>query len=214
MKDFCILSDFDGTITTKDGLYSFIETYAEGDWQKIEQDWTEGKISSKECLTEEFNLVPNLSEELIDNFIKTLTIDEYFPEFYKNVTAKNIDFYITSDGIDYFIDRILGKYGLNNLHIISNHGEFKNGKFELTYPNDNPRCINNSGTCKCSVLMNLKQQYNKIYYIGDGVSDFCVSSKADILFAKSRLASYCDEKGIKYIKYENFRDIEKSDILS
>ena len=71
MKNLIIVCDFDGTITKKDGLYTFIEKYAKGDWKKIEQDWADGKISSKECLIEEFKLVPELSEELIANFVKT-----------------------------------------------------------------------------------------------------------------------------------------------
>ena len=63
MKDLCILSDFDGTITTCDGLYSFISVYAQEGWKQIEQDWVDGKINSKKCLIEEFKLVPNLSEK-------------------------------------------------------------------------------------------------------------------------------------------------------
>ena len=208
MEKTCILCDFDGTITTKDGLYSFIEKYAENDWQKIEQDWVDGKISSKECLIEEFKLVPNLSEELIAGFIQTLTIDETFVDFYKKIIDKNIDFYIVSDGIDYFINKILEKYGLKNIKTITNHGEFRGEFFEITFPNDNPKCINNSGTCKCSVLMNLKKEYDKIIYIGDGVSDFCVANKADILYAKSKLSDYCKNKGINYIPYETFKDVD------
>lgn len=118
----CILSDFDGTITSKDGLYSFIETYAQKGWEKIEQDWVEGKISSKECLIEEFKLIPDLSEELISEFIKTLTIDETFVDFYEKTVRKDIDFYVVSDGIDYFINKILKKYYLEGVNIISNHG--------------------------------------------------------------------------------------------
>lgn len=208
MEKTCILCDFDGTITTKDGLYSFIEKYAENDWQKIEQDWVDGKISSKECLIEEFKLVPNLSEELIAGFIQTLTIDETFVDFYKRIIDKNIDFYIVSDGIDYFINKILEKYGLKNIKTITNHGEFRGEFFEITFPNDNPKCINNSGTCKCSVLMNLKKEYDKVIYIGDGVSDFCVANKADILYAKSKLSDYCKNKGINYIPYETFKDVD------
>ena len=123
MNRLCILSDFDGTITKKDGLYSFIEKYAQGDWRKIEQDWVEGKISSKECLIEEFKRVPNLSEELICNFIETVSIDETFVDFYKKIIGNSIDFYIVSDGIDYFIEKILKKYGLDNIKVITNHGE-------------------------------------------------------------------------------------------
>lgn len=208
MKQYCILSDFDGTITQKDGLYSFIETYAQGDWEKIEQNWAEGRIDSKECLIEEFKLVPALSEELISNFIETLEIDETFIDFYKNVLEKNIDFYIVSDGIDYFIKRILRRYGLGGMKIISNHGEFRGEFFEITFPNDSTDCINNAGTCKCKVLSDLRKEYEKIIYIGDGVSDYCVADKADILYAKKRLLKYCSDKGIEHIPYNTFSDIK------
>lgn len=208
MKKFCIISDFDGTITDRDGLYSFIQKYAQGDWEKIEQDWAEGKISSKECLIEEFKLVPNLSEKLIAEFIETMNIDKYFQSFYQYLCEQNIDFYIVSDGVDYFIDKILAKFEMFNLNIISNHGEFRNGNFEWSFPNDSKICINNAGTCKCEVLKNLHQQYEKICYIGDGVSDYCVADKADILFAKSRLLKYCKEKNINYIEYSDFNEIK------
>jgi 2,3-diketo-5-methylthio-1-phosphopentane phosphatase len=210
MKQLCIVSDFDGTITDRDGLYSFIETYAIGDWKKIEQDWAEGKISSKECLIEEFKLVPDLSEDLVAQFIETMKIDEYFKKFYDYITRQNIDFYIVSDGVDYFINKILQKYGLTDIKIISNHGEFRNGIFEWSFPNDNKHCINNAGTCKCAVLKELRKKYEKICYIGDGVSDYCAADKADLLYAKKRLLNYCKEKNIKYIEYSDFNDILKN----
>ena len=209
MKDFCIVSDFDGTISKKDGLYTFISRYAKGDWQKIEQDWTLGKISSKECLVKEFELIPNLTEDLVLNFVSSLEIDDYFVKFYEYVTQNNIDFYIVSDGIDYFIAKILYKYGLEDMKIISNHGEFVNKTFKISFPNDSPKCINNAGTCKCNVLETLRRKYKKIYYIGDGVSDFCVSNKPDILFAKSKLAAYCKQQNTDYEEFEAFDDILK-----
>ena len=211
MKKICILSDFDGTITDRDGLYTFISKFAKGDWQKIEQDWVVGKISSKECLIEEFNLVPDLSEKLITNFIQELNIDETFRDFYEKIKEKNIDFYVVSDGIDYFIDKILSKHGLSGIKTISNHGEFINGKFEITFPNDNPKCINNAGTCKCKVLKDLKKEYEKIIYIGDGASDFCIADKADILYAKARLKEFCKNKNINYIPFNKFADIKIPD---
>ena len=203
----CVISDFDGTITSRDGLYSFIETYASEGWEKIEQNWVKGKISSKECLIEEFKLVPDLSEELISEFVKTLTIDETFVDFYKKTIEKGYDFYIVSDGIDYFISKILKKYGTEDIKIISNHGEFRGEFFEITFPNDSSACINNAGTCKCKILSDLRKDYDKIIYIGDGVSDYCVADKADVLFAKSRLIDYCKEKEIKYKPFDKFSDI-------
>ena len=208
MKKQCIVSDFDGTITDRDGLYNFIQLYAKGNWQKIEEDWANGKISSKECLDKEFELVPNLSEELIDQFInKEISIDSTFVDFFKYIQDKNINFYIVSDGIDYFIERILNKYKIENINVISNHGYFLNNKFIIEYPNSNSCCKNNAGTCKCSVISNLRKEFQTIYYIGDGVSDYCVAGNADILFAKSRLADYCKQKNIKFYNYNNFKNI-------
>ena len=206
MNDVCILSDFDGTITKKDGLYGFISEYARQGWQDIEQAWVRGEISSKECLIEEFKLIPNLSEELINKFIQTMEIDECFVKFYNETVNRNIDFYVVS--IDYFINKILKKYNISGIKIISNHGEFKNGEFEISFPNDYKGCINNAGTCKCKVVSDLKRKYDKIIYIGDGVSDYCVANKSDILYAKSKLINYCEDKGINCISFKNFGDIK------
>ena len=203
-----IVSDFDGTITKKDGLYSFIEKYAKEGWEQIERDWANGKISSKECLIEEFQLVPDLSEELISSFIKTIAIDDSFKNFYETISKKEIDFCIVSDGIDYFINNILKQNGLHDISIISNRGYFRGEFFELEFPNDYSGCLNNAGTCKCKVVSDLKQEYKKVVYIGDGVSDYCVANKVDILYAKSRLLDYCKDKGIECISYNSFADIQ------
>ena len=207
MKELCVLCDFDGTITQKDGLYEFIKTYASEGWERLEQNWETGKISSKDCLIKQFNLVSNLSENLIKTFVENVEIDENFPKFYHLLSSQNIDFYIVSDGIDYFINQTLLKYKISNVKIISNHGEFIKNKFVITFPNDYSLCKNNAGTCKCKVLENLRKQYKKITYIGDGVSDYCVADKADIIFAKLSLKNFCIKNNIKHIPFNSFEDI-------
>jgi len=207
-KNVIIVSDFDGTITTKDGLYSFIAEHASSEWEDIEQAWVEGKISSKECLRKELELVPNLTDNLITEFASSVEIDESFKTFYEKITKKGIDFCIVSDGIDYFIKKILDRYGLDNIKVISNTGYFRGGNFELEFPNDFTECKNNAGTCKCKVVSDLRQKYNKIVYIGDGVSDYCVSDKADILYAKSSLLNYCKQNHIQCLPFITFKDIK------
>ena len=210
MKNLCILSDFDGTITSKDAIYNFISTYAQEGWQEVEELWVERKIGSEECLEKEFELIPNLSEALIDEFLKTIEIDEGFRAFYEFTLKNNIDFYVVSDGIDYFINRIFELHNIKNVKIISNHGEFKNGLFEFSFPNKIKNCINNLGTCKCSVLKEMKKTYKKVIFIGDGVSDFCIAGKADFLWAKSSLIKYCEKNNIKHSKFQNFSEIKIS----
>lgn len=207
MKDYCILCDFDGTITEKDGLYGFFEQYALKDWLIVEKLWEEGKINSQDCLKREFDLIPNLNEFLVKNYLKTVRIDEYFSKF-QNYTAKNnIDFFIVSDGVDYFINETLNNYDIFDIKIISNHFEFINNKFLISFPYANSVCIKNSGTCKCAVIEKKRKEYKKIIYIGDGTSDYCAADKADILFAKNKLALYCQKNNINFIKFSNFNDI-------
>lgn len=210
MKDVCILCDFDGTITEKDGLYGFFSAYASSNWLKIEKLWEEGEIDSKECLMREFAFIPNLDEQLVQNYINTIKTDKYFKEFYEIIRSKKIDLYIVSDGVDYFIERILKNNKITGITIISNHFDFINGKFLLTFPNDNLNCKKNSGTCKCSVLREMRKKYNRIIYIGDGVSDYCVCDKADKLYAKGSLSKFCEQNNIEHIKFSNFKDVLES----
>lgn len=207
MEKIIIASDFDGTITVKDSLFNFFENYASSKWMDIEQLWEEKKINSKECLEKEFELVPNLSENLIEEYIKEVEVDPYFKDFYKYIENKGMDFVVVSDGVDYFINKICEKAGISSIKIFSNHGEFQNNKFILSYPNEYKNCIKHSGTCKCKIVSNLKEKYNKIYYIGDGTSDYCVANKADLVFAKPKLANYCRENNIEYIEFENFKEL-------
>ena len=202
-----IASDFDGTITKKDSLYDFFDTYASKNWLEVEKLWQEGQISSKECLIKEFELVDNLSSKLIEEYVKTIEIDEGFKDFCRFCKEKNIALYVVSDGVDYFINKILENNKIENLKVITNHGEFIEGKFKLTFPNCYSNCKNDSGTCKCKVIEDLKKKYDKLIYIGDGTSDFCVSKRADYLFAKSGLIKYCKNQNIEFEPFNNFKDI-------
>ena len=213
MKDLVIVSDFDGTITQKDSLYHFFSEFASEKWLEVEQDWVDGKIGSTDCLEREFELVPYLNEELIDAYTDTIKIDPYFREFNELRKTKGLDFIVVSDGVDYFINRILQKNGIKDIKIISNHGEFIGDKFRLTFPHAASNCARKAGTCKCSVINDLKKLYKKIAYIGDGFSDLCCANKVNILFAKSHLLAYCKENNISYIEYENFKGVIKHDFI-
>ena len=206
MKKIIIASDFDGTITKCDSLFDFFKTFAKPEWVEVEKLWEDKIINSKECLEKEFALVPDLTPELIENYIKTVEIDPYFKEFYEKIT-KNADFVVVSDGVDYFINRICSLNGIDKIKIFSNHGEFINDEFKLTYPNTNINCKKASGTCKCKIVTDLKEKYEKIYYIGDGTSDYCVIDKGTKAFGKEKLYQYCKKNNIKCTKFENFKDL-------
>jgi 2,3-diketo-5-methylthio-1-phosphopentane phosphatase len=208
MREKIIVSDFDGTITKKDTLSKFLEDYANPRWLDIENDWRDGKFGSQECLTRQFALVPNLSPNLVHEFLKTIEIDEGFIPFCKNLKKKNIPIIILSDGLDYFIYKILERYHLDDINVITNHAYFNEyEKFIIEFPNDSSKCLNNAGTCKCKVVKSLKKMYKTVCYVGDGASDFCVSKLPDVVFAKSGLVEYCKNNNVKYTEYKSYNDL-------
>jgi 2-hydroxy-3-keto-5-methylthiopentenyl-1-phosphate phosphatase len=46
--------------------------------------------------------------------------------------------------------------------------------------------------------------------IGDGRSDFCWSSEADLVFAKTKLLTHCKSAGIACVAYEDFTSIKSN----
>ncbi|MBR1617047.1 MtnX-like HAD-IB family phosphatase [bacterium] len=207
MADLIIVCDFDGTITKEDSLYNFFKEYAKPYWLEIEKMWQDGKIGSRECLKKQFDLIENLTPELIEEYTDKIEIDDYFKEFNELRLKCNKNLIIVSDGVDYFINKILQKNDIKGIEIVSNHAEFINGKFTISFPNGFQDCQTNSGTCKCKIVKDLKSKYKKVVYIGDGASDFCVATCADLLFAKSSLLTYCKNKDINCIEYQNFKGV-------
>lgn len=210
MDKLIYICDFDGTITKKDTINDFLEQFADKKWLEIEKDWIEGKIGTCEAMRSQFGLIKNMTLEKFNNFFEQVELDDYFIDFYNYTKEQNIPVAIVSDGFDYFIKRILEKNSINDIEIYSNHFEYNNGNFIMEFPNKKENCRRNAGTCKCTLVDYFKNQYRKVYYVGDGVSDFCVAGKADLLFAKNKLLCYCEEKNIECIKYNNFNQVMKN----
>lgn len=197
-----IYCDFDGTITKEDTLRKFFTLFTGDKWLEAEQLWIEGQINSQECLISELNLIKNISQKEMEEFLETIEIDEYFCEFYKFIKNRNYDFVILSDGFDLFIESVLKIYNLSDIPFYSNALKLNHNRLSVSFPNSNPNCLRSSGTCKCSKITR-----PDFYYIGDGVSDVCIAKKAQTLFAKHNLKKYCDENKIDYVSFKSFKDI-------
>lgn len=213
MKDKIVICDFDGTITKRDSLDMFLDTYAKEDWRVFEKEWFAGKMGSRECIKKQFDLLVDMDNEELDRFLKSVEIDDYFLEFYTIAKAQNIKVVVVSDGFDLFIDNILKNNGITDLEVHTNHLEFANGKFIMEFPNISNDCKKNSGTCKCKKVESFKNEYKTTFYVGDGISDFCVCDKTDYLFAKRRLSTYCEQNNISFIPYNTFKEVLNYDKL-
>lgn len=209
-----VVCDFDGTITKQDSLDIFLNRYAKPEWHILEKEWLEGRIGSRACIRKQFDLIEGMTEEEMSNFLDSVEIDEYFESFYQFAQEKGIKVAVVSDGFDLIIDTLLKKHGLDEIDVYTNHLELKNGEFIMEFPNISTNCKKASGTCKCTILKEITKDYDKVFYVGDGISDFCVSDKADFVFAKKRLLKYCQENQIPCFEYQTFKDVMENEEIN
>ncbi len=207
-----VFSDFDGTITSCDTTDFILERFASSEWKHIEAEWDAGLIGSAECMQRQIALIQATQHELYEA-LDEVAIDPGFIDFVQFCQKQDLSLTIISDGVGYFIQHILKRYGLQQLPVIANHlmitahaGEAT--RYHLISPFKKPDCQSASGVCKCHAVTRSPECVR--LYIGDGRSDFCVSNKPDLVFAKGKLVDYCADKEIPFIPYQKFTDVIRS----
>jgi 2,3-diketo-5-methylthio-1-phosphopentane phosphatase len=206
-----IFSDFDGTLTVYDTWIEIGEYFIKDKqtWAGVINDFEQQKIGARECFLKECSLIENFNLDKFNDIIDKQEIDAKFIEFYEFCKTKELPLFILSEGMDYYLERILTRHNLkipsySNRFVL--HGDKKS--FHLEFPYADSDCIK-CGTSKRNLLMNLTGEDEISVYIGDGFSDACVVNYADIVFAKKSLASYCWKNNITYFDWNDFGDVRK-----
>jgi len=200
-----ILCDFDGTISVEDVIDSLLDRFGRPGWETLESDWRAGRIGSRECMEGQVGLLDMRREEL-DEHLDGLWIDHAFPAFVTRAHELRVPIRVVSDGLDYAIQRILGRHGLDDLPLAANHlaSAVPPRRWRLSSPFQASGCA--SGTCKCACVAQAAKGGARTLLIGDGASDFCAADHVDFVFAKHRLVEHCRAAGIPYVPITGFED--------
>lgn len=206
MSQWTILCDFDGTIAVDDTTDTLLERFGQPGWQRLESDWRAGRIGSRECMGGQVELL-DMSRAELDAHLAERAIDPAFAAFVKVAHASGTHIEVLSDGLDYAIRSILGRYGLDWLPVTSNRLEPAGERaWRLSFPNARAVCRGASGTCKCARADASRSGRKRVLLIGDGASDFCVAEAADFVFAKGKLIAHCVANGIPHAAINGFSD--------
>jgi 2,3-diketo-5-methylthio-1-phosphopentane phosphatase len=210
-RKVALLCDFDGTIARRDVGHCFFEKYVSdrGRWEKLLEDWKIGLISSMECLSSEIEMIDAGMDEL-NGFIENEELDPYFGDFIDFCNNRRYEVQILSDGLDYYIDRLLMREGLGYLDFRANHLVFEGNRITgVDFPHFNTLDCSMCGNCKKAHLEKMRKKGYFIIYIGNGYSDRCPSEHADLVFAKDDLRSHCMHEEHEFVDFRNFRDVER-----
>ena len=203
MMQWHIVCDFDGTITRTDVIDNILQRFADPSWEAIEDQWLQGEIGSRECLSRQLSLVKASPAELLAYF-DTVEIDPDFPDFVDHVIGLGATLEVVSDGIEQGIARILARNYVSLLPILANRlRQVDQNSWRIDFPYASDACRAASGNCKCKSTPRNK----RVLVIGDGKSDMCVASTADFVFAKGSLATYCEANNIAHARFDTFAEV-------
>ncbi len=206
-EDYLIFSDFDGTIAEVDVGYRVLSSFSITGNDDLEELWNTHKIGARECLKLEVERIKSTREKMLA-YVDRFALDSEFVRFNQFVADKGRNVIVLSDGLDFYIQHLLNKHGLERLELHTNRAVFKADSLEVEFPY-NDGC-GNCGACKAERIRTIKSResfHGKVVFVGDGYSDICAIPEADILFAKSDLQKYCLSENIPHTAFETFADI-------
>lgn len=209
-----IFIDFDGTITKQDvGDSMFLKFGGEICKDILDKFYSE-QYNAIECYQLECKACGQVDIDILNSFIDNQEIDESFLTFIQYCQQKGYECNIVSDGMDYYIDRILKRFKLDTLKVFSNKLELQRVNslskvfFKPSFPFTDEEC-KRCACCKRNLIVTISGEQDIIVYIGDGYSDRCPVRYADVIFAKDALLKYCKQQKIPCFEYKTFQDIMK-----
>ena len=203
-QNIAVFTDFDGTITKLDIGDEIFKVF--GEFEPHHSLLMEGTLG----ISEYWNIVCNslrVGKKEIEEFALKAETDMYFAKFAEYCKSNEIDIKVISDGFDAYIYPVLIQLGLDWVKVRCNSMKFLNGKIEPVFPLASESCECLCASCKRNAMLNEVPEKTIIVFIGDGVSDYCAAEHADIIFAKGKLAAYCNANKLPHYPYNTFFDV-------
>ena len=201
-----VFLDFDGTITLRDATDAILDAFADPAWLQIEDAWLAGQIGSRDCLAAQMALV-TATRDQVDRLLDEIGVDPGFAMLLDACAARTTPVHILSDSFDYCIRRVLGRPNLNlvarltDSQIVSSSLRPDDGKWRATFAHPPEPCAHGCATCKPAAMRRLSAAGAVTVFVGDGMSDQYAATCANVVFAKDKLAAFCDNASIPYTPY-------------
>jgi 2-hydroxy-3-keto-5-methylthiopentenyl-1-phosphate phosphatase len=209
MKPIVIFCDFDGTITMNDNIIAIMKHFQPEGWDEILQKAMNQAMTIQQAIGSMLGLLPSSAKEEVIRFaLDNMQIRPGFPELLSYCHMHKIQFLVTSGGIDFFVYPTLLPLGIGAEQIFCNESDFSREHIIIKWPHpcDN-QCDQGCGMCKATLIRSYSpEQYTRIL-IGDSITDFAGAKQADIVFARSHLATECSKLQMPFYAYESFFEV-------
>ena len=201
-----VFVDFDGTITTVDSGVHALERLAPGRWQELSDAYARGEIGSRECLLDEWDLLPR-DEAVLREVAREVEIDPGFLPLVAGLRAAGATVTVVSDGFGYYATEVCERAGVA---VLTNAVDWASG--ELQFPHEDRCCpCSTCGVCKQAPIKDAQHAGLTTVLVGDGTSDRKAALLADVVFAKGALQRWCALNDVRHVAFDTLTEV--ADVL-
>ena len=182
------------------------DALATPEWRVIDDRWIRREIPTSVRARAQFDLVAP-DRCAFHRLIDGQAVDPAFPSLARGLQSSGAEVRIASDGFGFYISRMLAAANLADLPVDSNRLDVRQGAIVLEFPQESAGC-GHCGMCKALPVRRAKARGRRAVYVGDGYSDRCAVTEADVVFAKDSLAAHCQGHGIPYHAFASLADVQ------
>lgn len=222
MRRPIIISDFDGTITTKDTNVAIWSYFNYKESEKLRDIYRNNEeLGMRWLLTEEYKRLKISRKDLKDFIQHNMEIEVTFKSFLDYIKENDYKFSIISGGFIDYIEIILKHFDINidfpihanNLIFPEDENSNNNKivtKFIKSKKNYNKK-IGQTSTPKGEIISKYNRKYSPVIYLGDGRTDRHAVDYSDFIFTKkdSYFEKFCAEHNYEHFIFEDFNQAKK-----
>ena len=201
-----VVCDFDDTTVLENVAEMLLTEFGGREWREYRRQHSMYLISLKEYQELAFSTV-KVGRETMKAMVKErATLRPHFKTLFEYCRKKNIPLAIASMGLDFYVEALLEREGMESLPYFTVDTEFTPEGINFGYRFTWEGCWQR-GNCKCRVLEQYRCQGHTILYAGDGRSDVCPATKSDTVFAHRYLAQHFRENSLPYVGLTDFSTV-------
>jgi 2,3-diketo-5-methylthio-1-phosphopentane phosphatase len=201
-----ILTDFDDTAAAQNVAELLLNRFGDPTWTDVRQQFRDGKLNLKEYQEITFRNIQADRAAMQHHVREHATLRPYFPELYQFCRNNEIPIAVVSQGLDFYISALLERDGFGDVPIYAVNTSFDQGRISYHYNHVYPG-QERQGNSKALIVERYQQRGYYVLFAGDGASDQEASVRADKVFAHRTLARFCEEQGIDYEPFQDFRSM-------
>jgi 2-hydroxy-3-keto-5-methylthiopentenyl-1-phosphate phosphatase len=199
-----VLTDFDDTAAAQNVAELLLTRFGDPTWTSVRQQFRDGELDLKEYQEITFRNI-RADRPTMQAYVKEhASLRPYFSELLSFCRKNGYPMAVVSQGLDFYISALLQQGGFEEIPVYAVNTKFTAGTISYEYNHAYPG-QESKGNSKGFVVEGFQKQGHYVVYAGDGLSDLEAARKADLVFAHRNLARHCDEEGIPYRPFEDFK---------